>query len=333
MDRLVLVIAAPDGTVERVALGLGAATIGRDPRNTIVLPDRKVSAFHAQIFLVGQSVTIADVGSANGTTLNDAALEKDDRRPLAPGDRVGIGPYSLRLELERPVPPPPDPSIRRPVPIPVPVEPSPPRITPLLPPDQRSRYLELLPRFYAEQISDPDGVLNAILLIAEQILDPIERRVIAQLPAYLDPTTAPAALLPWLSSWVALTLDENWPLARRRDLLRRAAELYRWRGTPRGLRDYIRAFLGVEPLIIEPGRASPPLPDDALRVAPGSPPRLVQTGPEDRRDLAPLAFRVVVPLAEAASDSVTITRLAQIIDAEKPAHATYTLYIRPPASR
>jgi len=41
------------------------------------------------------------------------------------------------------------------------------------------------------------------------------------LPAYFDPSLAPEDFLGWLAGWVGLSLDENWPLERRRDLVAR----------------------------------------------------------------------------------------------------------------
>src|SRR5215468_4745376 len=55
------------------------------------------------------------------------------------------------------------------------------------------------------------------------------------LSAYLDPRLAPDDFVTWLAGWVAFPVDEGWTLAQRRELVARAVELHRWRGTPRGL--------------------------------------------------------------------------------------------------
>jgi phage tail P2-like protein len=52
-----------------------------------------------------------------------------------------------------------------------------------------------------------------------------------------NPTTCPAALLPWLA-W-ALSVDdwdEDWPEAVKRDVIRRSAEVHRLKGTRAGVR-------------------------------------------------------------------------------------------------
>ena len=71
----------------------------------------------------------------------------------------------------------------------------------------------------------------------------------------LSPERAPAEFLPWLSSWVALVLDETWSVEKRRRLIREALELYRWRGTIRGIQSFVDIYTGIVPEIVEPFNA------------------------------------------------------------------------------
>src|SRR5918997_2793201 len=64
------------------------------------------------------------------------------------------------------------------------------------------------------------------------------------LPAYLDPRLAPEDFLDWLAGWVGLPLDESWTLERRRELVSRAVELHRWRGTRRGIAEHVALVTG-----------------------------------------------------------------------------------------
>lgn len=48
--------------------------IGRDPECQIVVPDRQVSRFHARISVAKDGVLIEDLGSKNGTTLNNTNI-------------------------------------------------------------------------------------------------------------------------------------------------------------------------------------------------------------------------------------------------------------------
>ena len=81
----------------------------------------------------------------------------------------------------------------------------------------------------------PADFLERFLGNFEGILTPLEDRIAA---AHLltDPRTVPADALEWLASWIGATFEPGLSEERRRDLLSAAPELYRWRGTLRGLR-------------------------------------------------------------------------------------------------
>ncbi|MCL4240939.1 MAG: hypothetical protein KJ048_06255 [Dehalococcoidia bacterium] len=113
-------------------------------------------------------------------------------------------------------------------------------------PAHRSNYLEYLPGIYHDS-----DFLGRFLLIFEHILSPIDR-TIENIPDYFDPDLAPPDVVTWLGSWLGLVLDARWPDERRRDVVKAAPELFRWRGTRRGLSHFLRLYTGVEPEIIEP---------------------------------------------------------------------------------
>jgi ABC-type multidrug transport system ATPase subunit len=71
----------------------GDVLIGRDRTAGLVLSHPLVSRRHARLVVVGRTVTLSDLGSANGTFVNGQPL----RAPvtLRPGDRIDIGPYTL----------------------------------------------------------------------------------------------------------------------------------------------------------------------------------------------------------------------------------------------
>lgn len=62
--------------------------IGRDSSNTITLPDRQVSRRHASISPHGTEYFIEDLGSANGTLVNNRPVQ---RQVLKPGDEIKLG--------------------------------------------------------------------------------------------------------------------------------------------------------------------------------------------------------------------------------------------------
>lgn len=72
--------------------------LGRDPANTIVLRDAAASGQHARLHRDSGVWWLEDMGSRNGTLLNDLPLTKP--ATLAEGDVIAIGGTRLRLESE-----------------------------------------------------------------------------------------------------------------------------------------------------------------------------------------------------------------------------------------
>ena len=96
---------------------------------------------------------------------------------------------------------------------------------------------------------DVSGVLGTNLLGLEAVLD--------DLPRYFTPGTtaqdgAPDAFLPWLSQWLAMSLrtdvtygankDVAKDNALRRSFIARMAQIYRYRGTLRGMKELLEVF-------------------------------------------------------------------------------------------
>lgn len=71
--------------------------IGRDLNGTVVLAGEKISRRHAEIITDGDTFTLIDLGSTNGTFLNG---ERIDRAVLSDGDRIGIGEIDLAVRIE-----------------------------------------------------------------------------------------------------------------------------------------------------------------------------------------------------------------------------------------
>src|SRR5215210_8065290 len=69
-------------------------TIGREGCE-ITIPDPDVSRRHAAIQIVGEELSIEDLGSTNGTLVNGEAIT--ERRSLRDGDEVQIGSTVWRL--------------------------------------------------------------------------------------------------------------------------------------------------------------------------------------------------------------------------------------------
>jgi len=72
--------------------------LGRGDAAAIRLEDPFASARHARIYERAGSVVVEDLGSTNGTYLNEELLESP--RPLHPGDRVRIGDSEFSFEVD-----------------------------------------------------------------------------------------------------------------------------------------------------------------------------------------------------------------------------------------
>lgn len=72
-------------------------TLGRAPDNHIVLSDTYVSSYHARLDRRDGEWWLTDLGSRNGTRLNDVPITKP--APLADGDVIGVGQVELALEV------------------------------------------------------------------------------------------------------------------------------------------------------------------------------------------------------------------------------------------
>ena len=76
----------------------GDLVLGRGDMAEIRLEDPFASARHARVFEQGNVIVIEDLGSTNGTYLNEELLESP--RPLHPGDRVRIGDSEFAFEVD-----------------------------------------------------------------------------------------------------------------------------------------------------------------------------------------------------------------------------------------
>jgi hypothetical protein len=75
----------------------GDLVLGRGDHAEIRLEDPFASSRHARIYEQGAIVVIEDLGSTNGTYLNEELLQTP--RPLHPGDRVRIGDSEFAFEV------------------------------------------------------------------------------------------------------------------------------------------------------------------------------------------------------------------------------------------
>ena len=89
-------LVAPDSTEYEIRVGI--TTIGRAAGNDIVLPDPYASSRHAQLLASDEGITLTDLGSTNGTAVNDQPLTKDVPVELTSGAVVHIGKEQYKFE-------------------------------------------------------------------------------------------------------------------------------------------------------------------------------------------------------------------------------------------
>jgi phage tail-like protein len=142
----------------------------------------------------------------------------------------------------------------------------------------------------------------------EGLLDPI-MAVLDSLPAHFDPAYAPRDVLELLSAWLGVELDESQPIAARRETLRRAAELGRWRGTARGMQLALDLSFPDIPLRVE----------DQGKV-------LVKRGEE----VPPRQF--IVYCDKAIPEEIQ-ARVARCIEQHKPVDTPYRLRVKAPKKK
>ena len=73
-------------------LHLGTTTVGRHPDSDIFLDDVTVSRHHCRFVSTGETLSLEDAGSTNGTYVNGERVEEGR---LSPGDEVMIGRFHL----------------------------------------------------------------------------------------------------------------------------------------------------------------------------------------------------------------------------------------------
>lgn len=115
----------------------------------------------------------------------------------------------------------------------------------------RDTYLRYLPAVYQEDVQSR-GFLERFLSLFETFFAGTED-VISHLARYFDVDSqlATGDFLSWLASWLSISVDKSWSEEQLRELVRRAPELYKKRGTRDGLEAMIEIFTGERPLVVE----------------------------------------------------------------------------------
>lgn len=82
---------------KRWSLDAPESTIGRDAACDVSLPIDTVSRRHCRVAVRGTTVTVTDLGSTNGTAVNDEPIAPNHEIALRSGDRVRVGSAILKF--------------------------------------------------------------------------------------------------------------------------------------------------------------------------------------------------------------------------------------------
>lgn len=96
MARLILF---REGQKLAVDLRDGTYVVGREPGADIVIPDPTVSSRHAELRIAGDTCTVRDLGSSNGTLVNGTAIR--GTHSVTPSDEIIFGAAMVAVEFAR----------------------------------------------------------------------------------------------------------------------------------------------------------------------------------------------------------------------------------------
>ncbi len=178
------------------------------------------------------------------------------------------------------------------------------------------------------EITDPDKVLT-LIGSGKKPLAGIQRyfesgsRVQNNGPTLLEPLQrTPSEFLPWLASWVALTLRQDWSEVEKRQFIGQIVPLYRERGTKRGLEKLLRIYTGLPKESVEVNEFLQPMELDNTVVGVNT----VLGGGPSHYFLVKMSLPAPDPEARLRKEQIA----RAIIDQEKPAHTYYDLQIQFP---
>ncbi len=199
----------------------------------------------------------------------------------------------------------------------------------------RASSLAYLPPVFREDAVSAD-FLDRFLSYFDTVFAEIESQV-DRFTGYLDPDGVPSGeFLTWLGSWFDLKFLAQWTDATRRAFVRRAIELYRLRGTVRGLQEILRLHTGLrapQPVIVEHFRlrdyeARHAQIDSLVAGTPYLAGRSLMPGEGEFAHHFTLALpNQVVPDAEA------LATIRHLLDVQKPAHTHYEIRVVAPGVR
>lgn len=94
--NVVLVMFKDDGTSKEFPLSPGKTLVGRSEECDLRIPLPEISRKHSVLMVTGNTVAVRDLGSANGTYVNNKRISEQE---LAAGDHLVIGPVVFTVKV------------------------------------------------------------------------------------------------------------------------------------------------------------------------------------------------------------------------------------------
>lgn len=74
------------------------ASVGRLDDNRFAIAEPSVSSHHCEVSVKGDDIVVKDLGSTNGTFINEVQLPPEKEAPLRPGQTLRLGQVEFRYE-------------------------------------------------------------------------------------------------------------------------------------------------------------------------------------------------------------------------------------------
>lgn len=227
-----------------------------------------------------------------------------------------------------------------------------PKLTQLLLNYDQPTYREQLPALFSAD-KDESTFLDRFLSLFESVQDDVVQQI-ETLDKFASAEAIPSVWLPWLASWVATPLDENWSDAEKRTAVSQAVPLHKKRGTVAGLRSALKQQAHIDALIEEPIQQvtwwqqgedtsqlgfsttlSPIYPGAAIVGSTATLYGVNLIAPENYGEplFEELAHRFIVRVYQGQVNEQVLAKVTAVIEAEKPAHTAYLLDIIEPNMR
>jgi len=183
-------------------------------------------------------------------------------------------------------------------------------------------YLDYLPGIYRQYDLRQGYFLKRFLWLIKHPQLPIDR-LIKNIHTYFQPFNTPRQFLSYLASTLALVMDESWDESRKRELIANIVKIYKLRGTPLGLKIYLKIYTGNVPEIIENF-----WPFNGFQVGVSSTIGVdsIIIGYVNRSH----CFTVRIPRPMEETPLEMIRKIHAIIEAERPAHTNYYMVFAEP---